>query len=397
MSLRTFRNAITLRPVRKRIRKFLYRNKNKRLADEIQKLYPENSVLIIQKQFFDKTGSACFNGGAERYMQDLATVLNKKGYQAVLIQIGSNKIWVQQVHHLRVVGCPTKKNDDYLDVISNITKYKFVIYSGMYFWGTHLKHPNIMISHGITWDTPDKNVDVSNIQKILADVDNFVSVDTNTISWIRSTFSKSYQNISMRYIPNYVDNSEFNLDIHNNTTSCRRILFPRRASPERGYWLLSSVIPQILERYNDVVIDLVGFAHGDSIKNDIKKLTTQYGNRVQHFVVSPDKMSMFYSRSDITLIPTLYSEGTSLSCLEAMASGNVIIATNIGGLPNLIVDGYNGLLISPSEYELLNSIDKVLSNRELSEKLATNAKLVAKAFDKSIWSKKWSDTIDYIQ
>ena len=80
MSLRTFRNAITLRPVRKRIRKFLYRNKNKRLADEIQKLYPENSVLIIQKQFFDKTGSACFNGGAERYMQDLATVLNKKGY-----------------------------------------------------------------------------------------------------------------------------------------------------------------------------------------------------------------------------------------------------------------------------------------------------------------------------
>lgn len=44
MSLRTFRNAITLRPVRKRIRKFLYRNKNKRLADEIQKLYPENSV-----------------------------------------------------------------------------------------------------------------------------------------------------------------------------------------------------------------------------------------------------------------------------------------------------------------------------------------------------------------
>ena len=108
-------------------------------------------------------------------------------------------------------------------------------------------------------------------------------------------------------------------------------------------------------------------------------------------------MSMFYSRSDITLIPTLYSEGTSLSCLEAMASGNVIIATNIGGLPNLVVDGYNGLLISPSEYELLNSIDKVLSNRELSEKLATNAKLVAKAFDKTIWSKKWSDTIDYIQ
>ena len=58
-------------------------------------------------------------------------------------------------------------------------------------------------------------------------------------------------------------------------------------------------------------------------------------------------MPQVYRYADIVLIPTKAAEGTSLSCLEAMASGRAVIAGCVGGLSDLIVDGYNGLLLRP--------------------------------------------------
>ena len=54
----------------------------------------------------------------------------------------------------------------------------------------------------------------------------------------------------------------------------------------------------------------------------------------------PDEMNKAYQNADITLIPSLYSEGTSLSCIEAMACGNAVIATRIGGLSDLIINDF---------------------------------------------------------
>lgn len=393
MSYRTFRNFITLRSFRKELRRVLYQHKNATIASKIEKLYKDNAVLIIQKQFFDKNGEACFNGGAERYVKDLAEILFKHGYHPVLIQMGSNKFWTRQIDNLLVIGCPAKITDDYLQVVSNITKYKFVIYSGVYFWGKSIKHPNILISHGITWDTPNQDVQASEIKKILSNVDHLVSVDTTTLSWIRSTFSKSLKNLLMTYIPNYVDTEQFHIKTDKKDQKFCRILFPRRANHERGYWLLSAVIPKILKKYKSVVFDLVGFPHGDQIKQDIQRLKRTYPNRVFHHVVDPSRMPDFYLRSNITLIPTIHSEGTSLSCLEALACGNVVVATNVGGIPNLIINGFNGLLINPSEQDLLKSIETVLSNEELALTLSKNATITAKAFNKAIWEQEWSRII----
>ena len=168
-----------------------------------------------------------------------------------------------------------------------------------------------------------------------------------------------------------------------------KIIFPRRASAERGYWLMSSVLPSILEKYKNVDFDFIGFAHENEIVKDIEKLVQMFSGRVNHHVVEPDEMPKFYQQADISIIPTLYSEGTSLSCLEAQACGNVVIATNIGGLPNLIIDGYNGILINPNPQELMDALDRVLSDIEFREYLSKNAINVAKSFDKQIWNSRW--------
>lgn len=387
------RDIVTLRKLRKKIKLLI---SVKGLRKYIQNIEANNSdrvVYIFQHQFFDRSGETCYNGGAERYCQDLANLLHQNNYQAILIQIGSSKkgVWERKVGHLKIIGLPIDDRVVYVNILKLFKKYEFVIYSGAVDWEEKI-HPNILISHGITWDNPNNKEPIKNICKIFFDVDCLVSVDTNTISWLRTTFPISFDKMAMNYIPNYVDTSVYK-PIKKAKSSKIQITFPRRASPERGYWLISQSLPAIMEKYSSVIFNFVGFAHKNKIIEDIQKLAAKFPGRINHYVCDPNEMSKIYQKSDISLIPTLYAEGTSLSCLEAQACGNVVISTNIGGLPNLIIDGYNGILINPDGQELMNALDRVLASKELCERLSKNAVSVAQAFDKKIWMRRWEAVI----
>ena len=100
-------------------------------------------------------------------------------------------------------------------------------------------------------------------------------------------------------------------------------------------------------------------------------------------------MYRLYLKTDICVIPTLYSEGTSLSAIESMAAGCAIVATRIGGLTDIIIDGYNGLLVNPCAIDVKNAISMLIENKKKREELQKNAKLVSSALDKKIWDDKW--------
>ena len=89
----------------------------------------------------------------------------------------------------------------------------------------------------------------------------------------------------------------------------------------------------------------------------------------------------------------MYAEGTSLSCIEAMATGNAIVATNVGGLPNLVVGGLNGLLINPEGGELYRAVKRLVRDRALREELARNGLEVARRFSKEAWERSWLEVI----
>jgi glycosyltransferase involved in cell wall biosynthesis len=390
-AFKTAKNIITVRPVRKYFSFLLKKKKFKRVAFDIESSFSAPVVYIFQFRFFDRTGENCFNGGAERYLRDLAEVLANSGKTPVLIQLGEKKLWERQADKLKIIGVPVKDVYDYLMFLRLLRNYEFVIYSGYDNLGKKL-HPNILISHGINWDGPDNDVRSQKVLKILSDVDAFVSVDTNTISWLRTTFARTLLGRKMNYIPNYVDT-----DIYKPSEKSGRekinICFPRRLAAERGYWLISSVLPKILVKYPNVIFNFVGFVHGEKIMNDMRSLMDRFPDRVNHSIAEPDEMVSVYQQNDISLIPTLYSEGTSLSCLEAQACGNLVIATNIGGLPNLIIDGYNGFLINPDEDELCLTLERVILNLNLYKKISENAVASAKAFDKKIWESRWENII----
>jgi glycosyltransferase involved in cell wall biosynthesis len=107
-----------------------------------------------------------------------------------------------------------------------------------------------------------------------------------------------------------------------------------------------------------------------------------------------EDMHKAYVDSHIVLVPTMYSEGTSLSCIEALATNNAVIATNVGGLPNLIVDGYNGKLIRADYIELAAAIEELAGDRTRLATLAAHGLESSAAFAKKEWENRWREVIE---
>jgi glycosyltransferase involved in cell wall biosynthesis len=58
----------------------------------------------------------------------------------------------------------------------------------------------------------------------------------------------------------------------------------------------------------------------------------------------------------MAIVPTLWSEGTSLACVEAVAAGLPVVCSPVGGLGNLIMPGFNGTITHPEPQSLADAI-----------------------------------------
>lgn len=84
----------------------------------------------------------------------------------------------------------------------------------------------------------------------------------------------------------------------------------------------------------------------------------------------PEILNLF----DVFVLPSLL-EGTSLSLLEAMASGVPSVVTNVGGNPNVIENGYNGYLVEQKNFaEMADKIIAILENNEVANAFGRNSR-----------------------
>ncbi len=88
----------------------------------------------------------------------------------------------------------------------------------------------------------------------------------------------------------------------------------------------------------------------------------------------PDAILELYRLADIVLVPSVHSENveeaTSLSALEAMASGRPLIAGDVGGLAEMVVDGETGLLVPADAEALAAAILRLAAAPELGARMA---------------------------
>jgi len=98
------------------------------------------------------------------------------------------------------------------------------------------------------------------------------------------------------------------------------------------------------------------------------------------FVGHVADVAPFYSIANVLTLPS-HSEGSPNVLLEAMAAGLPIVATTVGGVPEIATSGENALLTSPRQpQEFSDVLLTVLTDDVLAEELATNAIMRARAF-----------------
>ncbi len=255
--------------------------------------------------------------------------------------------------------------------------------------------PSIGISHGVSWDNPYCEFDnavafwIMNQRYIegAKACEELVSVDTNSANWFQTVDFSLGQRIKL--IPNYVDLSVFKpardyLKKKGKTV----ILYPRQLYSARGLDLVLEIMEDILARYPQVEFHFAGRGGEEDIDQVIKK-QAKWGERVKYYPLSLEEMPQAYQAADISLIPSVHSEGTSLSCLEAMACGNGVIATRVGGLSDLVINNCNGFLIDPRPENLKEAIISLLEDHEQLLLFKKRNPEVAKAFSKTLWRNRW--------
>jgi glycosyltransferase involved in cell wall biosynthesis len=91
-------------------------------------------------------------------------------------------------------------------------------------------------------------------------------------------------------------------------------------------------------------------------------------------LIPEEEMPLYYRGADLAVLPTLTdAEGFGMVLAEANACGRPVIGTNVGGIPSVIQDHYNGLLVQPGDlHGLVEAIRAVLSNEELADRMGHN-------------------------
>lgn len=351
-------------------------------------------IAILTPTFFDFEGNNMFFGGAERYVIELVRLAHEMGYEAEVFQCGSSN-WERYYFDFKVTGLDVHGDNNLLsDRFYELKRsFRLIIYSPFSLATKQLATPSIGISHGIFWDTPihcpawmhaAQYADI--MTRAIQHCTRMVSVDTNTINWVRATSLDIAANC--RYIPNFVDLDQFHPVERENPSGRITALYPRRLYPPRGFWLISEILPDLLYEFPQLDFHFTGKANPKE-EARVRELMEAFPGRIQWYFLPPEEMHQAYQQADIAIVPTIYSEGTSLSCLEALASGNAVITTNVGGLPNLVLDGYNGLLVEPDAASLRRAIVRLCGDAELRRRLQANGRAVAEVFNIQRWREEW--------
>jgi len=174
----------------------------------------------------------------------------------------------------------------------------------------------------------------------------------------------------------------------------RRYSLPRDASPvlgSIGSFEHRKGHPVLFEALKELVNGSMPNTHllivGDGpdekmLKEQVQVLELERNVSFFPFTAEPNYV---FERIDITVLPSLYKEGLPNVLLESMAMGVPVVSSNIGGVPEIVLDGKTGYMVEPGDKSALaDAIEKVWADQDSYQEMKIKArKLIENRFDKA--------------
>lgn len=141
-----------------------------------------------------------------------------------------------------------------------------------------------------------------------------------------------------------------------------------RLSEEKGFDQLINVVGKLIDEGQPVGLIIAGEGHlKDALQKQIDEMQLQDHVRLAGFLPDPREL---YRAIDLFVLSSI-REGLPNVVLEAMASQRAVVATNCNGIPNLLTDGDNGLIVPTADPDaLFHAIRRCIFSDDLSRQLA---------------------------
>jgi len=147
-----------------------------------------------------------------------------------------------------------------------------------------------------------------------------------------------------------------------------------RLSPEKGHEFLLEALASLCSKNLPITCTLVGdgprnrFLHDRAAELDLTSHVHFLGS------VGQDRIQDLYRRADVFILPSL-AEGLPVVLLEAMALQRPVVTSRIAGIPELVQDGVNGLLVEPARSDqLAHAIERLVCDPNLRQRLGHAAR-----------------------
>ncbi|SES88492.1 Glycosyltransferase involved in cell wall bisynthesis [Nitrosospira multiformis] len=187
-------------------------------------------------------------------------------------------------------------------------------------------------------------------------------------SW--ATFLSAYApEATIQVIPNSV---RFGTQSSTRREEAGRILFLGHVGVRKGIFELLEALSLLKDSLPNIRLAICGDGQLDSARKRADELGI--GSNVEfHGWINPDQRAEELARASIFTLPS-YDEGLPMAMLEAMAAGKAIVVTPVGGIPEVIKDRENGLLVPPGDaHALAQALREILEDSSLRKMLAENA------------------------
>jgi glycosyltransferase involved in cell wall biosynthesis len=215
-------------------------------------------------------------------------------------------------------------------------------------------------------------------------VDNVI-VETPNVKRLLSRWT----NANIYVIPDGVEFEE--IQGINPTTEKVDILFVGRLVKVKGIDVLIKAISIVKKYKNDINLHILGYGpREDSIKDLTKKLNLEKNVKLLGFLSEKEKFE-YFKGSKIVAIPSRW-ENSPITLYEAMASGKAVVASNVSGIPDVLINGKTGYLFeTENAEELADKILILLKDSKLQKTMGESARKKAREYD---WGKIIQKTVD---
>ncbi|MBI0577955.1 glycosyltransferase [Neobacillus cucumis] len=225
-------------------------------------------------------------------------------------------------------------------------------------------------------------------KKVLSQVDEIFSISDNGETYLRNKYSNIKMNIRVSRLgtKDYSWNRETSLRKPMKIVSCSWVVPVKRV--ER---IISS-----LEKINDLAIEWTHFGDGQ-LFSEMKQLAERKlknKNNITYLfkgaISNQDILTKYYEEKYHLFLNVSESEGIPVSIMEAISFGIPVIATNVGGVNEVVIDGNNGYLLDKdfNDQQLIDAIIKIT-------RMSENEYLALKESARRVWEERYNAEKNY--